>query len=162
MASGLCHDDGCPWLDIDGASRVDCNGVCDGRWQVLWLCWWCRLYLHRCDGLNSSHSLGWIVKALSKGTALFVHNVSLAQTTDALEDVLSFEEGQLHVASTSPMAGSDDLVGVDVHDVAFFGVSPAQTEGEAVRCVGMIADDDLMFSDVYRGKRDGFLGHTVF
>ena len=138
----------------------------DGRRQIwcllCWLCWVCLCRLHGGDGLDSSHPLSRVVKALSKGTALFVHNVALAQSTDALEDVLSFEEGQLHVASTSPMAGSDDLVGVDVHDVAFFCVSPAQAEGEGVRGTWMIADDDLMFSDIYRGKRDGFLGHTVF
>lgn len=110
------------------------------------------MYLHRCDGLNSSHPLSRVVKALSKGTALFVHNVALAESTDALEDVLSLEKGQLHVAPASPMAGSDNLVGVDVHDVAFFGVSPAQTEGEGVGGAWMIANDDLMFSDINRGK----------
>ena len=132
MASCSCSDDGCPWLDIDGTSRVDGHGTGDGRRQIwcllCWLCWVC-LCLHGGDGLDSSHPLSRVVKALSKGTALFVHNVALAESTDALEDIFSFEKGQLHVASTSPMAGSIFFVGVDVHDVAFFCVSPAQAEG---------------------------------
>ena len=90
-----------------------------------------------------------------------MHNVSLGQSTDALEDVLPFEEGELHVAQTPTMTGSDDLVRVDVHDALFFGVCPAQAEGEAIGCARVVAEDDLVFSDVYRGKGDGFLGHVL-
>ena len=92
---------------------------------MLLLCRLC-LCLHGRDGLDSSHSLSRrIVIALSEGTTLLVHNIALAESTDELEDGFAFEKGELHVALTSSMAGSDNFVGVDVDDARFLGVSPA-------------------------------------
>lgn len=56
------------------------------------------------------------------------------------------------------MFGPDDLVGVDVDDATFSRVGPAQAEWEGAGGARMVADDDLMLTDIYRGERDGFLG----
>jgi len=168
----LGRDDGGPWLDVDGASRVDGDGACDGRWQVF--CFFflmacpslrCLRLCHGGDGLDASQPLSpmrrGIIKALPEGPAPFVHNVPLGQTADALEDVLPIEEAELQVAQTPAVGGSEDLVRVDVDDATFLGVGPPQAEGEGVVGAGMVADDDLMLSNGHRGKRYGFLGSSM-